>query len=51
MYVQWDPEISQQILLLGSQKPQDVVETNHPNKAIKKKIQKQIKVCAQQNQS
>lgn len=49
MYVQWDPEVSrQQVLLKGSKKPRDIVGTNHPNKATKKKIDKKIKVCAQQ---
>lgn len=48
MYVQQDTQISQQqVLLRGSKKPQDVVGTNHPNKAIKKKIQKKIKACIQ----
>lgn len=28
-----------------------LVVTNHPNKAIEKKIQKQIRVCTQQKQS
>lgn len=45
MYV---TEISQQqVLLRGSKKPQDVVGTNHPNKAIKKKIQTKIIICTQ----
>lgn len=48
MYVQQDTQISQQqVLLRGSKKPQDVVGTNHLNKAIKKKIQKKIKACIQ----
>lgn len=48
MYVRWDPEVSQkQVLLMESKKAQDVVVTYYPKKAIKKKIQKQIKVCAQ----
>lgn len=48
MYVRRNPEISQQqVLLTESKKPQDVVVTNHPKKAIRKKIQKQIKVCTQ----
>lgn len=52
MYVQQDTQISQQqVLLTGKKKPQDVVGTNHPNKAVKKKIQKQIIICTQWKQS
>lgn len=52
MYVQQDTQISQQqVLLRGSKKPQDVVGTNHPNKAIKKKYRRKLKLAYNENRA